>query len=565
MDAAGRRLTMVLASILVLLGSNQHYTADAEDRHVFLDWEVSYAIRSPLGVAKKVITINGKLPGPLLNLTTNDVAHVNVANTLDEPFLLTWNGLQMRRNSWNDGVAGTNCAIPPGENWTYVFQVKDEVGSFFYRPSLGLHAAAGGHGPIRVNNRPVVAVPFAQPDGDLDVLIGDWYNMDVKEMRARLDRGRGLPSPDGILINGLGPYAADFTFKPGGTYRLRVSNVGTRTSLSFRIQGHKLLLVEAEGAYTVQKHYASLDVHPGQSLSVLVTAAADRPKPSYYMVVSSLFVEPELFGVANVLYAGSGSSPAPPPGDAPLEDASSHNGYARSMEQAQTVRMNLTCGAARPNPQGSFRYGRINVTRTLLLRNDEALVGGRRRCTVNGVSFADPATPLKLADHFDVAGVFAVVSGRPAAAGTRQKQPSLGTAVVDARYRDFVQIVFENRLPSLQTWHLDGYSFFVAGMGWGKWSPDARSSYNLVDAIYRSTVQVYPAAWTAVLVSLDNEGMWNLRSQCLDRRYLGQEMYMRVSQRGSSVSEVPDPRDELPMPSNALLCGKAKAFKLGRT
>ena len=94
--------------------------------------------------------------------------------------ILFRNGLQMRRNSWNDGVAGTNCAIPPGENWTYVFQAKDEVGSFFYRPSLGLHAAAGGHGPIRVNSRPVIAVPFAQPDGEFDVLIGDWYNMDVK-------------------------------------------------------------------------------------------------------------------------------------------------------------------------------------------------------------------------------------------------------------------------------------------------------------------------------------------------------------------------------------------------
>jgi len=74
-------------------------------------------------------------------------------------------------------------------------------------------------------------------------------------------------------------------------------------------------------------------------------------------------------------------------------------------------------------------------------------------------------------------------------------------------------------------------------------------------------VQVYPSAWTAVLVSLDNEGMWNLRSQSLDRRYLGQEIYMRVSQ-GSS--EVPDPRDELPMPPNALLCGKAKSWKIGR-
>jgi hypothetical protein len=68
MDA--EHLAVILATTLVLLGSSMHYTADAENRHVFLDWEVSYAVRSPLGVARRVITIDGRLPGPLLNLTT---------------------------------------------------------------------------------------------------------------------------------------------------------------------------------------------------------------------------------------------------------------------------------------------------------------------------------------------------------------------------------------------------------------------------------------------------------------------------------------------------------------
>ncbi|KAK1697678.1 hypothetical protein QYE76_014375 [Lolium multiflorum] len=541
----GRLVVAVVLSAAILHSA----VVGAENHHVFMDWEVSYALRSPLGVAKRVIAINGHLPGPLLNLTTNDVAHVNVVNTLDEPFLLTWNGLQLKRNSWNDGVAGTNCGIPPGENWTYVFQAKDEVGTFFYRPSLGLHAAGGGHGPIRVNNRPVIDVPFPRPDGDFDLLIQDWYNMDAAAMKDRLDGGRGLPPPDGVLINGMGPYGAEIAFEAGRTYRLRVSNVGARTSLCFRVQGHKMLLVEAEGAYTAQKLYASLDVHPGQSFSVLVTA--DQPPRAYYMVVSSLFVGPELYGVGTIRYAGANEHP--PSGNAPLDERSSHNSYNRSMEQAKSIRMNLTAGAARPNPQGSFHYGHINVTRTLLLRNDESVIGGRRRCTVNGIAFANAATPLKLADFFRIAGVYTVVSGWP-----ERRNLTLGTVAIDAAYRDFVQIVFENTLPSMQTWHLDGYSFFVAGMGWGKWSADARSTYNLVDAMYRSTVQVYPMSWTAVLVYLDNEGMWNLRSQNLERRYLGQELYLKVSQGNSS--EVPDPRDEMPMPFNALLCGKAKSL-----
>ena len=86
------------------------------------------------------------------------------------------NGIQHRKNCWQDGVLGTNCPIPSGWNWTYEFQVKDQIGSFFYFPSTSLQRAAGGYGGIVVNNRDVIAVPFGRPDGDITILIGDWYN-----------------------------------------------------------------------------------------------------------------------------------------------------------------------------------------------------------------------------------------------------------------------------------------------------------------------------------------------------------------------------------------------------
>lgn len=54
-------------------------------------------------------------------------------------------------------------------------QVKDQIGSFYYFPSLEFHKAAGGYGGIRILTRPEVPVPFPQPHGDFTVLIGDWY------------------------------------------------------------------------------------------------------------------------------------------------------------------------------------------------------------------------------------------------------------------------------------------------------------------------------------------------------------------------------------------------------
>jgi len=72
-------------------------------------------------------------------------------------------------------VAGTTCPIPPGANFTYIMQAKDQIGTYYYFPSLAFHKAAGGFGGIRVLSRPQIPVPFPPPAADYTVLIGDWY------------------------------------------------------------------------------------------------------------------------------------------------------------------------------------------------------------------------------------------------------------------------------------------------------------------------------------------------------------------------------------------------------
>ncbi|KAH7852893.1 hypothetical protein Vadar_030612 [Vaccinium darrowii] len=121
-----------------------------------------------------------------------------------------WNGIQQRKNSYQDGVYGSTCPIPPGKSFTYTLQMKDQIGSFFYFPSLAFHKAAGGFGGIRILSRPLIPVPFPEPVADWTLLIGDWYKKDHKMVKAILDRGKRLPYPDGILINGRGSNGAFF-------------------------------------------------------------------------------------------------------------------------------------------------------------------------------------------------------------------------------------------------------------------------------------------------------------------------------------------------------------------
>ncbi|SPT17942.1 unnamed protein product [Triticum aestivum] len=526
----------------VLLAAVAARLAGADDPYRYFTWTVTYGPINPLGTTQQGILINGQFPGPRIDCVTNDNLIVNVVNNLDEPFLITWNGIKQRKNSWQDGVAGTNCPIPPGANYTYKFQAKDQIGTFTYFPSVALHRAAGGFGALNVYQRPAIPVPYPPPAGDFTLLVGDWYLAGHDQLRQTLDSGAPLPFPDALLINGMP--SATLVGDQGRTYLLRVSNVGMKTSINFRIQGHALKLAEVEGTHPVQNVYDSLDVHVGQSVAFLVTL--DQPAMDYAVVASTRFNPADtspLTAVGTLHYSSATSlAPGPLPAGPPEESE-------WSMNQARSFRWNLTASAARPNPQGSFHYGTIQTSRTLVLASSAAVVAGQRRYAVNGVSFVVPDTPLKLLDNYNIANVIEwdSVPERPDGGAPRP-----GTPVVRLNLHEFVEVVFQNTENEMQSWHLDGYDFWVVGYGDnGQWTENERLNYNLVDAQARHTVQVYPNGWSAILVSLDNQGMWNLRSANWDRQYLGQQLYLRVWTAEQSFS------NEYSIPINAILCGRA--------
>ncbi|KAG9136607.1 hypothetical protein Leryth_020274 [Lithospermum erythrorhizon] len=515
---------------------------------IFLEWHLALDLTiQPVNVDQPVITINGLFPGPLINSSTNDNININVFNDMDEPLLLTWNGIQQRLNSWQDGVSGTNCPILPGSNWTYAFQMKDQIGSFFYFPSIKFQKAGGGFGPIRVNNRIVISVPFPKPEAEFDLLVGDWIEQSYKAARSDLSI-----APAMILMNGKGsfidPFAKSyesFTVSPGKIYRFRISNVGTGWSFNFRIQNHKMLLVETEGSYTSQIELDSLDVHVGQSYSVFVTA--DQDVADYYIVASPKLVEmtnETSQAAVGVLHYDTSTTLA----QGPLPIGPDPSDIEFSVNQARSIRWEPSVGAARPNPQGSFNVSNVTLSQTFILEGSLAQIGGGPVYTVNNVSYIAPDTPLKLADQYiNGSGVYQLDAF--SVNSSLQLPVTTGTFVVTGQHKGWLELVFENDLISMDSWHLDGFGFFVVGFGEGKWMPESRFTYNLQDPVVRSTVQVYPKRWTAVYVFLDNPGMWNLRSQHLKHWYYGQELYIRVH------NADPNPVKERQPPSNILLCG----------
>lgn len=110
----------------------------------------------------------------------------------------------------------------------------------------------------------------------------------------------------------------------------RISNVGLSTSLNFRIQGHKMKLVEVEGSHTIQNIYDALDIHVGQSMSILVTL--DQPPKDYHIVASTRFTKLVLTAAAILHYTNSKA-----PASGPLPAGPTYQLHW-SMQQARTFR-----------------------------------------------------------------------------------------------------------------------------------------------------------------------------------------------------------------------------------
>ncbi|RWW38408.1 hypothetical protein BHE74_00056354 [Ensete ventricosum] len=149
-----RRSLMALA--LALLAAALAAPCFAGDPYAYFDWDVSFITAAPLGVKQQIAFQESGLP----SLST----------------------LHMKKTAYflvRISFSSVDLSASPCAGWCK-FQVKDQIGSFFYFPSINFQRAGGGYGGFTVNNRDVIAVPFDKPDGDITLFIGDWYKKDYK-------------------------------------------------------------------------------------------------------------------------------------------------------------------------------------------------------------------------------------------------------------------------------------------------------------------------------------------------------------------------------------------------
>lgn len=135
------------------------------------------------GVTAKGMTINGGIPGPVLEFNEGDLAIINVTNKMNEETSVHWHGLILP--NFFDGVPYlTTPPIKPGTTFQYRIPIN-QSGTYWYHSHTMLQEQSGVYGSITIQPKEITL----EYDKDLVVVLSDWTNEKPMNVLRNLKRG----------------------------------------------------------------------------------------------------------------------------------------------------------------------------------------------------------------------------------------------------------------------------------------------------------------------------------------------------------------------------------------
>ena len=135
------------------------------------------------GVTAKAMTINGSIPGPVLEFNEGDLAIINVINKMDVETSVHWHGIILP--NFFDGVPYlTTPPVKPGITFQYRIPVN-QSGTYWYHSHTMLQEQSGVYGSIIIQPKE----QSLEYDKDLVVVLSDWTNEKPMNLLRNLKRG----------------------------------------------------------------------------------------------------------------------------------------------------------------------------------------------------------------------------------------------------------------------------------------------------------------------------------------------------------------------------------------
>ena len=113
--------------------------------------ELTHAYGNPDGIYKSNFLINGQSPGPIIEGDEGDWVNITVVNFLPVSITIHFHGILQKGTPWSDGVPGiTQYPILSGDCYSYLFQLKDQYGFYWYHAHYRGYLTDGLYGPIYI-------------------------------------------------------------------------------------------------------------------------------------------------------------------------------------------------------------------------------------------------------------------------------------------------------------------------------------------------------------------------------------------------------------------------------
>ncbi|QLG70132.1 hypothetical protein HG535_0A00710 [Zygotorulaspora mrakii] len=295
---------------------------DVKDRTHLIDLEVRSAYN---GNDRRVLSVNGHLDsyGPTIRVNSGDNIRLHLRNSICSQnevnkgktysiwreyceTALHFHGLTPIGNQ-NDGVPGfTQPPILSGESFWYNFTIPEETcGTFWYHSHSAVQYGDGFRGIFivdctRYNHQVNKVIHTLQQSGEIQngvmllpeenfdvtnlyeeqvITLSDWYyswNLDVVKDRVLSYDSTTDPHIDQSLINGISDDNLQFKLQDATEgILIRIINTGMSGTQIFHVEGHKLVIVEADGILVNPYVLDTLSLAVGQRYTLLVKLADD--------------------------------------------------------------------------------------------------------------------------------------------------------------------------------------------------------------------------------------------------------------------------------------------------
>ena len=278
---------------------------------------------------RSFIGINGRIPGPTLIVNKDQYVKVYVSNQLaSESISIHWHGMHQRDSHWMDGVEHlTQCGIPPGTNFTYIFQAS-QSGTHWYHSHSGAQRTEGLFGALIVKENETVLSEVKEIVGEFQdqpeqhtLTFLDWQyensidlftqiHSSIRFFNNERPQGKDVQEPPRTystdlaevgpvtywsgLINGRGRHSdisyiqtrlSIFSVEPSSTYRFRL--IGAQSLFAYRVSvdEHKLTVIATDGAFVQPVDVDYIIIHSGERYDFLLkTKSMSDPTKTDFMI-----------------------------------------------------------------------------------------------------------------------------------------------------------------------------------------------------------------------------------------------------------------------------------------